>query len=298
MKEIVLNENNIKINDYMNRFLQYIDVAENTTQTYAVGLKSFALYLKEHNIKNPTREDIIAYREYLKENHKPNTVNLYLAAVRNFYSWLEYEEITKDITKKVKGIKMAQRHLRRGLSEEELSKVLKCCSTKRETLMIQLMVTCGLRCNEVVNIELNDFYNDKGVVMLRVLGKARDGQKQDSVKVDDRIFEFMKEYIKENNIEDYLFVSTSNHNKNGKLSTATIRRTVKGLFERAELDMEMLVAHSTRHTTCELALDRGMELKAVSEFMRHKSLQTTLVYSKESDARKSTIANQLADIIF
>ena len=300
MKELVLNESKkIIVGDYVQRYLDYIDVSDNTIKTYNVGLLQFIQYLKNHNIQEPTREDIIDFREYLKEEQlKPNTINAYLIAVRNFYSWLAYEGITKDITKKIKGIKLERKHLKRGLSLEEIKKVLSVCKDIREELIIKIMINCGLRCNEVVNIELTDFYNDKGIVMMKVLGKARNGLKQDAIKIDNRLFELIQEYVKQYNIQDYLFVSTSNHNTNGKLTTKTIRYIVKNLFEKAGLDMDMLSTHSTRHTTCELLLEKGMPIQEVSEFMRHKSINTTIVYSKELDARNSQASNILCDEIF
>ena len=300
MQGLVLNEKNkIIMGEYINRFLDYIDVSDNTIKTYNVGLLQFIDYLKNNSVQEPTREDIISFREYLKEEQlKPNTINAYLIAIRNFYGWLEYEGITKDITKKVKGIKLERKHLKRGLSLEEIKQVLNVCKDLREELMIKIMINCGLRCNEVVNIQLADFYNDKGVVMMKVLGKARGGLKQDSIKIDNRLFELIQEYVKQYDIKDYLFVSTSNHNTNGKLTTKTIRYIVKNLFERAGLDMEMLTAHSTRHTTCELLLEKGMPIQEVSEFMRHKNINTTIIYSKELDARNSQASNILCDEIF
>lgn len=300
MKELVLNEKNkIIVGDYVQRYLDYIDVSDNTIKTYNVGLLQFIDYLKNNNIQEPIREDVIAFREYLKEEQlKPNTINAYLIAVRNFYNWLEYEGITKDITKKIKGIKLERKHLKRGLSLDEVKKVLSVCKDIREELIIKIMINCGLRCNEVVNIELTDFYNDKGIVMMKVLGKARNGIKQDSIKIDNRLFALIEEYVKQYNIQDYLFVSTSNHNTNGKLTTKTIRYIVKNLFEKAGLDMDMLSTHSTRHTTCELLLEKGMPIQEVSEFMRHKSINTTIVYSKELEQRNSQASNILCDEIF
>ena len=298
MKQLVLNENKIIAKDYIERFLDFIDVSDNTIKTYNVGLLQFIQYLKDHNIQEPTREDIIAFREYLKEEHQPNTINAYLIAIRNFYNWLEYEGITKDITKKIKGIKLERKHLRRGLSLEEIKKVLSVCKDIREELLVKLMINCGLRCNEVVNIQLEDFYDDKGIIMMRVLGKARNGLKQDSIKIDNRLFALIQEYVKQYNIQDYLFVSTSNNNTNGKLTTKTIRYIVTNLFKKANLDMQMLSTHSTRHTTCELLLEKGMPIQEVSEFMRHKSINTTVTYSKELEQRNSQASNILCDEIF
>lgn len=298
MKQLVQNENKkIIVNDYIRRYLDYIDVSENTIKTYNVGLLQFIEYLKKNNIQEPTREDIINFREHLKEEHKANTINAYLIAIRNFYNWLSYEGITKDITKNIKGIKLEKKHLKRGLSLEEINQVLSVCKDTREELLVKLMIICGLRCNEVVNIQLEDFYDDKGVIMMKVLGKARSGLKQDSIKIDNRLFELIQKYVKEYEIQDYLFVSTSNHNTNGKLTTKTIRYIITNLFKKANLDMQMLSTHSTRHTTCELLLEKGMPIQEVSEFMRHKSLNTTLTYSKELEQRNSQASNILCDEI-
>lgn len=300
MNQLFIKDGNksISVTNYVSEFLNYIDVANKTKETYKIALRQFCDYLLGKGINAPTREDIIEYREELKKDHKPNTVNGYLIAIRNLYDYLEYEGITKNITKKIKGIKLEQKHLKRGLSKEEIDKVLNVCKNLREELMIKMMINLGLRCNELVNIQLEDFYDDKGIIMLKVLGKARNGLKQDSIKIDDRLFEMIKEYVEQYNIKDYLFTSTSNHNKNGKLTTKTIRVTITDLFKKAGLDMNMLSTHSTRHTTCELLLENGVDLREVSQFMRHRSINTTTIYAKEINQRNSQTSNLLANMLF
>lgn len=292
------NNGEIVVKDYVEKFLNYIDVEEKTRDTYKIALKQFCGYLMSKGINTPTRDEIIEYREFLKENHKPTTVNSYLIAIRNLYSYLEYEGITKDITKNIKGIKLEQKHLKRGLSKEEISKVLDVCKDNRERLMVKMMINLGLRCNELVNIQLEDFYDDKGVIMLKVLGKARNGLKQDSIKVDNRLFDMISDYVREYSITDYLFTSTSNHNKNGKLTTKTIRLTITNLFKKANLDMNMISTHSLRHSTVELLLENGVDLKEVSEFVRHKSIEVTLLYSRELKQRDCQASNILSDCLF
>lgn len=299
MGKIILKENNNLINkQIIDRYLNYIDVCSNTSRAYEVGLRQFTEYIKEKGINIPTRDNIIEYRDYLIEKHKPKTVNLYLTALKNFYSWLEYEEITKNITKNIKNIKLESIHLKRGLSKEEIVDVLNSCKDLRETLLIKLMITCALRVNEVCNIQLSDFFNDNGVVMLKVLGKGRQGLKQDVVKIDDRIYELIKEYVNQYGIKDYLFVSTSNNSLGKSISTTAMRKIVNNIFKRANLDMEMLSPHSTRHTSVELALESGLSIQEVSQMVRHKNIQTTIVYSKELEKRNSKFANVLADMIF
>ena len=296
MNDITLTNTNLDLKLNVDSFLNYIDVSKKTIVTYQIALKQFIGYLYQKVIKQPNRDDIIAYREHLKEYLKPTSVNSYMIAVRNLYKWMEYEEITKDITKNVKGVKLEQRHLKRGLSKEEIQKVLSVCKDTREELIIKLMITCALRVNEVVNIQLEDFYDDKGTIMLRVLGKGRDGLKQDSVKIDERIYDLIKKYIQEYKIKDYLFVSTSRNNNGGMLTTKTIRLIVTDLFKKAGLDMNMISQHSCRHSSCEILLQNGMPINEVSDFMRHKNIATTMIYSKELNKRESIASNIICDI--
>ena len=168
-----LIERETNYQNLIDRFVSYIDVSENTMITYKRSLKQFFRYLKNNNIINPTRVAILGLKEYLYEYNTPTTVNLYLASVKNFYKWLEYENITKDITKNIKSIKMSKNHIKRGLTREEIKKILDRCKNTREELLIKLMITCALRTNEVVNIRLEDFYIESGVILLKVLGKGR-----------------------------------------------------------------------------------------------------------------------------
>lgn len=296
-REEKIVEKEIDYQELIDRFISYIDVSENTMITYKRSLKQFFKYLKENDILNPSRENILDFKEYLKENNKPNTVNLYLASVKNFFKWLEYENITKDIAKNIKSIKMSKNHIKRGLTKEEIQKVLENCENTREELLIKLMITCALRTNEVVNIRLEDFYLESGVVLLKILGKGRNGIKQDIVKIDNRIYELIKKYCGEYNIKDYLFTSTSNHNNNGKLNTITIRRIINNIFNRSNIDMSRISAHSTRHTSVELALESGMSIQEVCEMARHSNISTTMIYSKEIKQRESNFANILADYV-
>lgn len=297
---IIIGENKVlEIETLTQDFLNYIDVSDKTIDTYKIALKQFALYLKENNISLPQREDIIQWRELLKVDHKPTTINGYLIAVRNFFKYLEYNNIYKNITENVKNIQLEQRHLKLGLSKEEIEKVISVCKTDKELLMVKMIINLGLRSNEVVNIRLEDFYKDNDVILMRVLGKARAGYKQDSIKIDERLYDTIKQYVINNNITDYLFTSDSDRNKGQSITAKTVRFIIKDLFKRAELDnLDLKSCHSLRHTTTEMLLENGVSIQEVSGYMRHKSLNTTMIYAKEMDQKKSNCSNLLANSLF
>ena len=270
---------------YIEKFLEYIDVSNNTIKEYTAGLKRFFNYCYENNIVEFERQDVINFREYLKNDSKEaTTINLYLASVKNFFKWLEYEGVYKDITRNVKSLPVEKGHKREAVTVEQLKTMLSFCKDKRERLILLITITTGLRCNELRNITVEDFKERNGVVCLYVLGKARAGLKTDYVIVPEDLYNEIKDYIKENNITDYLFVSNSNNNKGNLVSTRAIRDIVNKIYQKAGLDKNLYVFHSLRHGFCNISLMNDIDIVEVSKAMRHKSIQTTMTYVRDIEA--------------
>ena len=57
------------------RFCAYLDASPKTVETYTKALRQMALYFSDNGITQPSREDIVNYREALKASgKKPTTV--------------------------------------------------------------------------------------------------------------------------------------------------------------------------------------------------------------------------------
>lgn len=283
-KEILINNklSEIKLEEWQRRYLDYIDVKPKTIDTYNIAIRQFIKYLQERNISMPTRDNVINFREYLKESHTISTINSYLIALRNFFSFLEYNGIYKNITQNVKGLKDNELHKRDALTVEQCQRVLSCTKDIREKTLILLTLTCGLRANEIVNIRLEDFKEEHGKCMLYVLGKGRD-YKQDCVVVENEVLSIVKEYIQICDIKDYLFVSTSRNNKGGKMTTTAIRNIANDIFRRAGVKNDKIVLHSLRHSFGTIAIESGEDIRDVSKAMRHKSVVVTERYLHDLD---------------
>jgi integrase/recombinase XerC len=298
MKDLKILENNEVLNfeDLKNQFIQYIDVSEKTVESYSGSIKQFLVYMQDNDIKNPTRQDIINFREYIKSKSELNTVNSYMIALRSFFNFLEYMGIYKNITENVKGVKIEQYHKREYLTLEQCQNVLSNAKNLREKTLFTITFTCGLRANEVVNIRLSDFTIKGGKHCLYVLGKDRDG-KQDYVVVSDSTYNLIQKYIIEYNITDYLFVSESNHNKGGKLSTCTLRRIINKMYERVGIIGKEYVFHSLRHSFATLSLQNGVDMREVSKGMRHKNIATTEIYAHDLEKINNKCSNVVSDML-
>lgn len=285
---------------YIEKFLEYIDVSDNTIREYTTGLKKFFEYCDNNYVREITRQTIINFRDFLKQNDKEaSTINLYLVSVKSFFKWLEYEGIYKDITRNIKTIPVAKEHRREAVTVEQLKEMLSFCDNSREKLILLITITTGLRCNELRNIKISDFVVDNEIVKLYILGKARGGFKTDYVIVPSNLYQQIINYVNQNNITDYLFVSTSNNNKGNIMSTKAIRNIVNKIYERTGLDKNLYVFHSLRHGFCNISLLNNIDIVQVSKAMRHKSIQTTMTYVKDIEAKDNkcfaTVSNLILD---
>lgn len=296
MKDLRKQENSLNFYDLKKQFINYIDVSEKTSETYSGNLKRFIEYMQEKEIRNPTREDIIAYREYLKNNYELNTVNGIMISVRQFFKFLEYKGIYKNITDNIKGVKIESYHKREYLTLEQCKNVLNKAKNMRERVLFTLTFTCGLRANEVANIRLSDFTLKGGKHCLYVLGKDRDG-KQDYVVVPRETFDLIQEYVEEYDIQDYLFVSESNHNKGGKVATCTLRRIINKMYERAGIVGKEYVFHSLRHSFATISLQNGIDIREVSKGLRHRSTTTTEIYTHDLEKINNRCSDTISDML-
>lgn len=281
----------------VNRYLNYIDVTKTTYDTYKNGLKMLFKFFRENDIKYPVREDIVNFREFLKKEHSLSTVNTYLISTRNFFKWLEYENIYKDITRNIKGVTVSKEHLREALTLEQAKLVLSAVKNTREKIIILLGLCCGCRANELCNIQLKDFVYKDGKVLLYVLGKGRDG-KVDYVVLDDILYKEVQDYVKEYNITNYLF--TSDYKQDGsKVTNKTIRFIVKNVFRRVGIDSDLYSCHSLRHSFATFNLLDGKDLRWVQKALRHTSVTTTERYAHDIEQRNNQcftgISNKLLE---
>ena len=103
-------ENNVDLDILGQRFIAFVETDSTATlSTYKASIKRLLTFFHDNGIARPTREDVKAYRDSLKENLKPSSVNLYMTATRLFFRWLSQEGIYQtDIADHVKGANSAR----------------------------------------------------------------------------------------------------------------------------------------------------------------------------------------------
>lgn len=291
--------------DLFQSFLSYLDASPKTVETYTKAIRQFYKYIEERGITQPAREDVIEYREALREDHKPTTVQNYITAVRLFFQWTETAGLYPNIAQHIKGAKLTKEHKKDYLTSSQVKAILRRIDTsdtqgRRDFAIIALMVTGGLRDIEVSRANIEDLRTLGDSVVLYIQGKGRE-DRSEYVKVMPEVEKAIRATLSDRkNTEGRqpLFISLSNNSKGERISTRSISGIVKTSFRRAGYDSDRLTAHSLRHTAVTLSLLGGRSLQEAQQFARHTNISTTQIYAHNLDRAKNDCEKTIARAIF
>lgn len=291
--------------DAYDRFIAFLDANPRTVETYTRNLKLFFSYLKENGIVAPTRSDILAYRDKLKEKLKPTTIQNYLAIVKIFFTWTEQERIYPNVAKRIKGPKVDRAHKKDYLTTHQVKQIeseidRQTVVGSRDRAIFMLMCSCGLRTIEVSLANVEDLRPIGDKVVLYVQGKGHD-ERSIFVVVPPKVEQAIRHYLKVRGSSkdgDPLFCSTSNNNLGQRLTTRSISGIAKRLMREAGFDSPRLTAHSLRHTAVTAAINSGERLDVVQAFARHCNPATTMIYVHHEDALKNKCSTLVSEMFF
>lgn len=291
--------------ELFSRWTSYIDASPKTIDTYSKAIKQFFIYLQENGIRQPQREDIVAYREYLKEDHKPTTVQSYLAAVKLFFKWTEQEGFYPNIADRVKGAKIDTEHKKDYLTTKQVNKLLGAIDRstlkgKRDYAMLSVMVTTGLRTISIINANIEDIRTAGDATALFYKGKGHE-EKATYVKLAEPVEDAIRDYLTARGTTDGtepLFSSVANRNSGGRMTTRSISRVAKESLIDVDLISDRLTAHSFRHTAATLNLLNGGTVEETQQLLDHANINTTLIYSHALERAKNNSEQRIAKAIF
>lgn len=298
--------NNVSPLAFYNEWINYLDATENTIKTYTYTLKQFFVYCNNNNIKQPQRADVLSYKEYLKDTgHKATTIQVYIVAVKLFFSWLEQKGYYPNIAEHIKGAKIEAGFKKDYLTSEQVKRLLSSIDRSkpeglRDYAIILLIVTTGLRTISISRANIEDISVFADSAVLYYQGKGRQSRNE-YVRITEPAEAAIRAYIKQRkpaSDKEPLFVAISNKNKNGRLTTRSISRICKKHLINAGFNSGRLTAHSLRHTAATLAILNGSTVQEVQQVLGHSNINTTLIYSHALERQKNTTEQNITNAIF
>lgn len=180
------------------------------------------------------------------------------------------EEIKNKRKRKYKGIVY--------LSPIEIEKLLQIAPV-RERAIIQLAFTKGLRASEVSLIKVTDIDFERKRIFIRRLK----GSISNIMPLLNNDVKYLKRYLKiRKSNSEYLFVS----NRNKPLSRITIFRNFQKLCQKLNFPPEKQHFHILKHSLGIYILERTGDIKLAQELLGHKTISSTVIYSRYTNARR------------
>lgn len=258
--------------------------SDNTIKSYQTDLELFAAWYIDTTGEDLRPElvtslDLNEYRQYMLavKEYKPATVNRKLAAIRKWLTWAQEEGLIDRLPvmpKPVSRQKLAPRWLPRN-EVNALLRAVERGGSKRDQAIVAVLLYCGLRISELVNLRVQDVEIGERSGKLILRGK---GAKMREVPVRVEARRALAAYLEErskNGRYDKLFL--------GQRGPLTVRGVAKMLEKYAyQARIEGLHPHSLRHTCAKDLIDSGVSLDKVAAFLGHESLDTTAIYTRPS----------------
>lgn len=293
------------------RFARDQDVVESSRELYVRTLRLFLNWLGEkgHDLSRVDRSIIIQYKEDgLAKGLSGLTVSSYLTTVRKFYEWAEANKLYPNVARGVKSPKRRRQFRRQPLTaqqgrdllisaapvvksiEHEIIADQEQLQALRDDAIANLLLRTGLRTVELIRADVGDISMKAGKRILKIQGKGRD-EKDDFVILTDKTYKPIATYLKSRaatlvakprkrqDASEPLFVSHSNNNRDGRLTTRTIRQVAKRQLLEIGIDSPEYTAHSLRHSTAVNILLSGGSIEEAQGVLRHASPATTQIYT-------------------
>jgi integrase/recombinase XerC/integrase/recombinase XerD len=264
--------------------------AERTRRAYGVDVGQLAAWASAQQLAPEAvhYRDLRRYAAVLSSRRvAPRTVARKLAALRQFFRTLvEHGHMSANPADLMPSPKRGE-SLPRALKANEVAALLDRIPATtplelRDRALFEIAYGCGLRAEEIVNLDLGslDFDGES----LRVEGK---GDKTRLLPAGEPAMRAVTRYLERGRPalaavadEPALFLSKTGR----RLSTSDVRRRLR-VWARHARTQGAVHPHALRHSYATHLLEGGADLRAIQELMGHATISTTQVYTRVESAR-------------
>jgi len=181
--------------------------------------------------------------------------------------------------------------LPRALKLEEAERLLNSFTAdrrfpKRGYAIVRCALDIGLRAGEIAHLMLSDIDWHAGTVMLRGTKSLR----QDILPLPMETGQALADYLQHERhaTQNPAIFVRQKEGRDYPITSGAIQKIIKRACRRIGLSHSS--AHSLRHTLACRLVESGSSLKEIADLLRHRSLNTTLIYAKLDTPKLATVA--------
>jgi integrase/recombinase XerC len=261
-------------------------LSSHTVRNYLSDLTQFVEYLKNLGISSVTdvRLDAKIIRGYLSLLHSRNLKKIStarkLAAMRSYFLFLQKEGVISVNPAKMIATPKQEKILPKVLSIEEAVHLVQMPGSNtlfdlRDRAILELLYSTGIRAEESVRLNVDDFNPKERLVKVR--GK---GKKERIVPIGTPAVAAIEQYLKQFQLENRFYgeYPLFLNRFGGRLTTRSIGRIVAKYSSRMGKVVK-ISPHGLRHSFATHLLDNGADLRSIQELLGHATLSTTQRYT-------------------
>lgn len=259
-------------------FLNKQNLSKNTVSAY---LWTVNYYLKHYG--EIRKKNLLAYKGYLVDNYKPQTVNLRLLGLNKYLEFIKMDKF------KLKLVKMQQRNfLENVISQADylfLKARLKADGYSDWYFVVWFMAATGARISELLQIKAEHVW----VGYLDIYAK---GGKIRRLYIPKNLRLEATEWLKSKQVQSgYLFL-----NKYGEqISTRGVAIQLKKFAKMYGLNRHVVYPHSFRHRFAKNFLERHCDISLLADLMGHESIETTRIYLRRTSTEQQQLVDDIVD---
>ena len=285
------------------RYRTYIKLEKrlsaNTVEAYMRDIEQFAHYIMRKWDVTPSKVEQPMIEQYMARlydlGREPASQARILSGIKSFYNFLLLDEVIESSPAEFVETPKCGRRLPDVLTTEEIDRMIAAVALptpkgRRDSAMLELLYSCGLRVSELVSLRIGDLFFGEGYI--RVVGKGDkqrlvpvSGTARDRVQIylDDRRDAEVRERVKgkaRTTTPDTLFLN----NRGGQLTRVMVFTIIRQAAERAGID-KRISPHTFRHSFATHLLEGGASIRQVQELLGHESILTTEIYTHLDSSR-------------
>lgn len=276
------------------------NLSSKTINAYKYDLHYFINYLNSHRIKKITKEVILNYISFLKEEYglKTTSIRRKIVSLKLFLNFLNEKKVIKYNPSEQLNFKFKKEHkLPKTLQIIDIKNLLdeidnsilfsksefqkKQCI--RDLALIDLLISMGIRIGELVAISLDDINITERTVLIHGKGKK-----------ERMLFLSSKQTLQ--NLSNWLNARNFFKPKVNKLFINRYGNELslygaESIYEkhRKKAGLPKSTPHYLRHTFATNLLSNGADIRSVQEILGHSSISTTEIYTEVSTNRKQEV---------
>lgn len=256
------------------RHLRGQNLSENTVSSYLWTVKYYAEHYDLFS-----KENLLAYKEYLLEHFKPKTVNLRIQGINKYLMFIHKEKL------QLKSVKIQQKNfLENVISNADyqyFKSQLKADGNLEWYFAVWFLAATGARVSELVQIKAEhvkfgyfDLYSKGGKLRRLYIPKTLKEEAQNWLASINRT-------------SGYVFINRFGN----RITPRGIAMQLKTYASKYGINTKIVYPHSFRYRYAKNFLEKFNDISLLADLMGHESIETTRIYLRRTASEQQELVD-------